>query len=271
MTPRSNLLVLVLTILVCAFTLNTNKVNADPFLADTIPLIIAFDEDTVYPGDTLGATISLGTEESPANDIVSVKFNIDYDRLDLDINRHLMGFSNSWFANDQSYTAINHVGNQSIMIALYRTDGDPRSGHGEIMTNVVEIENIEQKRFEVRRLLCTLKNAVTINRDQEEVPIKLIVPNDIIFISSSSTSVKNSQQAQSGKVYPNPFTNRIHFDRSEDVISVSIFDLMGKMIYFDDNVMEISINTTEFESGIYLVRIKDSKEVRNVRMIKVKH
>ena len=65
--------------------------------------------------------------------------------------------------------------------------------------------------------------------------------------------------------YPNPFTETIHFQFSEpitDVVTISVFDILGRELYRQDKVPVNSILTIDLAilpSTKYLVRLQTSK------------
>ena len=60
-------------------------------------------------------------------------------------------------------------------------------------------------------------------------------------------------------IYPNPFNNTIIFDNMDNVKQVIINNIMGqKMMTININTTQVTINTSDFNSGIYLINIIDN-------------
>lgn len=93
--------------------------------------------------------------------------------------------------------------------------------------------------------------------------------------SALSTTIINSDSPF--KVYPNPVNDELSIDFSIDKtqkISVSIFDINGKKIYADkikeyaEGNHTIKINTTQFSSGNYIVRLVGESINKSSKIIK---
>lgn len=74
------------------------------------------------------------------------------------------------------------------------------------------------------------------------------------FVTTSINEYRNTVA-----VYPNPATNVVRFDINEMVASAIIFDINGKMMY-NDAVENNTINISNFNSGIYFVRLLDANK-----------
>lgn len=74
------------------------------------------------------------------------------------------------------------------------------------------------------------------------------------FITTSISNFNNTVA-----VYPNPATNMVRFDINEPVAAAIVFDINGKMLY-NDMVNNNTINVSNFNSGIYFVRLLDANK-----------
>jgi len=68
-------------------------------------------------------------------------------------------------------------------------------------------------------------------------------------------------------VYPNPFLNAIILENSENA-SVQIFDSLGKIVFVDGNFISKSIDTSQFSSGLYFIKIQKEGKIQTVKMVK---
>lgn len=66
---------------------------------------------------------------------------------------------------------------------------------------------------------------------------------------------------------PNPFSDYIRLENAENA-SVEIFDSLGKRVFVDRNFISNSINTSQFSSGLYFVKIQKEGKVQTRKMIK---
>jgi len=72
------------------------------------------------------------------------------------------------------------------------------------------------------------------------------------------------------QVYPNPFTNEliIEIEGNNDVISLEIFNSIGKVV-FKGNVLEkIIVSTANFSDGVYLIKLEDGNSFELTKIIK---
>ncbi len=82
--------------------------------------------------------------------------------------------------------------------------------------------------------------------------------------TSQSLSIDDSELTISSlKVYPNPANNKFTIALNNiDNASISIYNILGKKVYQKFNVKESLeiMNNNRFETGIYLIRVTDSKQ-----------
>ena len=70
-------------------------------------------------------------------------------------------------------------------------------------------------------------------------------------------------------VYPNPTTGLFQIKTELEITSIEVLDIFGRRIYYSEK-NQTEINISDFENGIYFVRIHDSKGDSVVKKI-VKH
>ena len=68
---------------------------------------------------------------------------------------------------------------------------------------------------------------------------------------------KNNQEVS---VSPNPFYESLSISSNTVIFSITIYDLMGKLIFYKDKIMSTSdlINTFDIQSGVYFIKIKNN-------------
>ncbi|MBI9036956.1 MAG: SBBP repeat-containing protein [Bacteroidales bacterium] len=70
------------------------------------------------------------------------------------------------------------------------------------------------------------------------------------------------------KVYPNPATNKITIQSTNEIIGVVITNCVGQVMYnMPHKNSLININIESFESGIYFIRIKSENTISNKKII----
>lgn len=77
-----------------------------------------------------------------------------------------------------------------------------------------------------------------------------------------------SEQTSSFSIYPNPANDIITIATEENIEEICIYTISGVMIYNDSNFTGKSIDVSDFNSGIYFVKIKTQNNVIDRRFIK---
>lgn len=57
-------------------------------------------------------------------------------------------------------------------------------------------------------------------------------------------------------IYPNPVNNYLHLNTNENVNEITIYNVLGVMVYHNDSFSGNSINVSELHNGIYFLNIK---------------
>lgn len=115
----------------------------------------------------------------------------------------------------------------------------------------------------------TLKASATDNNGatttSNEVQIKVV----------SGNGVKNSPYLLSNqiKVYPNPVDNNLNISFSTNLaeqIHIEVLNIVGKKMIstLSVNHKNISINTTDFEPGIYVLRVRLNNQIKTFKFLK---
>ncbi len=97
---------------------------------------------------------------------------------------------------------------------------------------------------------------------------------DMVFKTyvETNTGLKQTDPIPHSIIYPNPSNGFITIDNRgiEGVNLIEIIDIQGKTIkkISNENLQEIKLNTSEFRSGMYFIRIKSEKGiVQNNKLI----
>ena len=84
------------------------------------------------------------------------------------------------------------------------------------------------------------------------------------------TAGVDEDMTQAVEVYPNPAKDVLTV-KAENLSNVTVYNMMGqKMMSQDVDTEELTINTSDFESGIYMVRIvaNGSEVTRKISVVK---
>ena len=91
---------------------------------------------------------------------------------------------------------------------------------------------------------------------------------------NKSVETEVNEEANSVKVYPNPFISSLNLELdwiNIETTTVRIFNIIGKQIYsetIEAGVIKINIDTNSFEKGIYFVEIINGNQIDTQRVIK---
>jgi len=82
--------------------------------------------------------------------------------------------------------------------------------------------------------------------------------------------VDNITNNNSFNVYPNPFNNTVTFENMENAKQVIISNVIGQQVMtVNVNAAQMTVNTSELNSGIYLISIIDNNNnITTTRMVK---
>jgi len=89
-------------------------------------------------------------------------------------------------------------------------------------------------------------------------------------INITSTAVQNVDNDKIIKVYPNPVSNELKIETEEvnEPLNIEIVNGFGQVIYRGNFVGKATIQTDQFASGVYFVRIENGKKVVFKKIIK---
>ncbi|RMA58086.1 T9SS type A sorting domain-containing protein [Ulvibacter antarcticus] len=93
------------------------------------------------------------------------------------------------------------------------------------------------------------------------------------FVDSYGNSSTQSQQVtidcsqNNFNIYPNPFTDNIYLDLEEDILSVYLFDMNGRIIYEIADSVTV-INTRQLSSNVYFLKVQTNSSIKIFKMIK---
>lgn len=83
---------------------------------------------------------------------------------------------------------------------------------------------------------------------------------------TNSLSIGQTNQLESIKVYPNPTSGIVYISPSEKVLTIQIYDLLGKVIMSEKGVNKLNI--IDLSSGVYMIKLSDGDNETIHRIIK---
>ncbi len=87
--------------------------------------------------------------------------------------------------------------------------------------------------------------------------------NNVVVLDSPPTciplSIDEDLKLNSFVVFPNPTNGLLQIKTEREIISLEVLDVFGRRIFYSEN-NQTEINISDFENGIYFVRLSDSKK-----------
>ncbi|WP_196889271.1 T9SS type A sorting domain-containing protein [Aureivirga sp. CE67] len=93
-----------------------------------------------------------------------------------------------------------------------------------------------------------------------ECTIMVHVKDDILSVSKNNETIPIH-------FYPNPTTGIIYLEYEQDISSISITDVRGRIIYFRKQNFENKIDLSSFSKGIYILNINDKMRTYSKKII----
>lgn len=87
-----------------------------------------------------------------------------------------------------------------------------------------------------------------------------------ILIAPQETLSTEKLDFADTKIYPNPTANKVAIQTNEAIVTVNVFNLLGKLIKTQFNTKEINLST--LPKGVYLLKIKTTKGTQIRKVIK---
>ncbi len=86
--------------------------------------------------------------------------------------------------------------------------------------------------------------------------------------NSCELSLPNHLTNSESFIFPNPFIETIHLKNYEEVNSIEVFDINGRLILKTINP-SYEINLSYLEKGMYLIKIHTDKEINTNKIVKI--
>ena len=192
-----------------------------------------------------------GTEESDWS--ASVSFTTMDDQCAAPTNLHLV---------DTTMTTATLDWNQSSGVTnewtvYYKKSGEDIWSSVTTNTHPYELVNLESGETYVAQVTAHCTNGVTSD------------PSESITFTTSTVGVEH-YELEHTEVYPNPTTGQFRIQNTEVRIqSVEVFDVYGKLMYsVEVNDNTVTVDASNYASGVYFIRINTDKGLVNRRIVK---
>lgn len=236
---------------------------------DGVPLFVEFPASNFSPGDTVVASVILGTAQFPADSVYGIAFSVIYDAALFDSGSVQVEYSNNWLGSkgvDLITVDRDFYHSSQVDIGMSRTNQVFRSGYGQIATIIVTIDDIAGKTGGVTMIDFDISNVSLTSSSGQAIKVSPTQTQLGISLSATADLEKLEWNA-----YPIPARNALTIDlppslsRSESTLTIT--DMLGKNMYTTKTrSSSTNIYTDGIPSGAYLLRVyndsfSDSKVV----------
>ncbi len=163
---------------------------------------------------------------------------------------------------DTTMTTATLDWNQSSGVAnewtvYYKKSGEDIWSSVTTNTHPYELVNLESGKTYVAQVTAHCTNGVTSD------------PSESITFTTSTVGVEH-YELEHTEVYPNPTTGQFRIQNTEVRIqSVEVFDVYGKLMYsVEVNDNTVTVDASNYASGVYFIRINTDKGLVNRRIVK---
>ena len=237
-----------------------------------------FEWDTIVIDDNTPALIELeadlmaGHPDLPMEQLNGFALQLDYDEemvatdgIEVDYN------DNSFFgnSNDIMWIGRNRQEDNGEYDLGFTRKSEETNGFGRIATlNFIIIGDVIARNADAS-FLVTLEDVVAVNKEGALLTIGELLPASVYVIDKTTTSTNEEWLNKQVLVFPNPASDRVSI-RLNDLRaeSVMVFNALGQMI--DERQVHsdaFSLDASQWESGIYLMKIKTDKGLATKRVI----
>lgn len=251
----------------------THQKNNGPLGPNSVDpeLVLFIPQDTAYVGDTIRASLLLGTMGLSVDSIYGISFRVLYDKALVDSASARISYLNSWIGTPAQTLSLYRDQYSSGFIdgAIVRRDGNNVSGYGKIATvSFVLIDNIEGKQAGSEILPLEIGNYTAITYGEN--PLTFSVINDSLLVLDTTTVGKPPLNEASVNVFPNPSNARFRVDlQGINSSGYSLTNPMGRtLMQVKSQENSIILNLKRLPAGLYILSIKTSKGLLRKKLIK---
>ncbi len=250
-----------------------------PHRANTPELAITLSADSLVDGQTVVASLSLGSNAQVANNVYGIAFTFNYDANVVDTSH--VGFvvnENSWLCNNASdHISINKkfVSGGKIAVGITRIDKASRSGSGEIATAILKITtgNINGKDLSYYKLNTYISDVRAVDNAGNIMDINEGL--DSAYVAFTPTGINEvSLEQNSILLYPNPANKSIRFVLQNGAMEGwEIVSAEGRVVAAETfQISEIgkgyNADVSQLAKGVYFLKVNTKTGVVHGRFLK---
>ncbi|MEM7036519.1 MAG: T9SS type A sorting domain-containing protein [Bacteroidota bacterium] len=248
-----------------------NKTHTPAATSSTPDLILAFDVDTAFVGDTVYGAVLLGNANLPADSIYGLAFTLLYDNELVDSGSAWIRFDSSFFGDSSNTLTLSRDFWTLGVIdgAVVRTDQFDASGYGQIATlGFILIDNIEGKRHAAKTLHAGWSDVETVMVGGGSTEVSA-AGDSLVVLDPEIGRTEESVDMQGLRVYPNPARDVLQISVARGRLdAVEVLDLSGKVVMRETpGRPSWTWHTADFARGMYLLRVRGGAATAYRRVI----
>jgi len=225
------------------------------------PLSVKFSNDTATAGETVTATLTLGTASNQVSNAYGVAFSVSYSTKYVKPGKTVTDLSKCWLGTPGKnliYMVYNDTANGTLNIGITRIDHKNISGYGELGTlSIVMQDNVGGKTWIDRTVILNVQDVKMITATENLIPI--FATSDSMRVSfNHSSGINNILPDNAIQMYPNPVSQSMTLDAGNQLIQeIRIMNVVGEQVYSNKTVAlhKIEIPATQLTPGIYSIII----------------
>ncbi len=213
-------------------------------------LFLTFNKTLYYPGDTVLASVNVGSFTNVQNNFYGTAFTINYDNSKVKSGSEQFYFNNSWVGNiNQSKIKLSKIFASAGQVdaSLVRITHTDTSGFGKVAT----LRFILRDTLNANELYFTINNGI--KTDHNGTYSSLNAGTDSVSIVQGIGVHQFSERKQLS-LFPNPATNSISINSPNELGSISIYNSLGEIVLQtkSKNKQE-QIDVSRLSQGVYVV------------------
>ncbi|MEL6134148.1 MAG: hypothetical protein AAFR59_12365 [Bacteroidota bacterium] len=157
------------------------------------PLFVDIPANPVLPGDTVTASIILGTQALPADSIYGLTFSVKYSGYQIDSGSVQINYNDSWIGSSgTNVITIDKAfyGDQQVDIGIVRNDNLPITGYGRVADIIVIVDEIIGKQAGIETIDFFIDHVSLIGPSGNVLPVNTPTTQLSIFTSGAVTSIE---------------------------------------------------------------------------------
>jgi len=245
-----------------------NQPGLSPVSAQGIPLYIDFPTGNHQPGDTVIATIMLGTAAQPADSVYGLAFSIPYAAYGIDPQSVIVRYDSSWLGQlGQDLTALdqNFPMHGQLDVGMSRINQIVRSGFGRVGDITVVIDDIAGKRSGIEMIDIMMDQVTLVGKHGNPLPVNPYPTQLAILLSQNDPAMLDALDL---------YTDQEHLylqDKNAGRYgprTLEIRDLHGRQIrtLILPAREQVQWPIPPLSPGVYVIRINDDRRYINQKV-----